>query len=1150
MACPHCQATIEVPRARIGPGTTIGGFRILKLIGAGGMGEVYLARQLSLDRDVALKIFPPQLVADKERVARFLQEVRLLARLEHPNIVTAHEAGEDDGVLFMAMAYVNGEPLDALILREGFVPESRALAIVKKVAEALAYAWNEHKLLHRDIKPSNILLDARGEPKLADLGLSRRADLQSGDTTEEEILGTPNYMSPEQVEGRQEIDCRSDMYSLGATLYHMLTGRLPFHANTVNETLQKQLTETLPDPRIFQPNISEACVHLLEIMLAKDPDQRHPTWEALIADIERVQAGRLPARTALNRGASVLAREHDEQSLVAARRLYIKASELEKLRHHTATARKRDASPAPILLWVLLIGVGIAAGAFLYRQLKVVPPHAPSGPMVETTFPNETGRPQPPATDELLRREWKEILAMNELRPDDFGPLISRLRAFLGQAEGHELRKEAEGLLAEVRRRRADAIRRHLTELIEEARRLAEAGRIEDAIRLLEDDRGRFAAETAKERKEEAESYRARLTQQQAERAAAAERLAREIRDSLCMAVLRQDPAALRAAAERIAALEDPDVRDRLTALATEAAGVIRLNEVILESFRRDINRSIPILRPNGVEQWEVRGVVGDRIQVRRPLATGFIERELTMDELAPAERLRRLGPDDDRRADLRRGVLAAILGRPDIAKLHLEKSQSPFGAELRDFLDRSAALQRKSSARDVLARATALARISLNDTAPEEAARRIRRTGYPPAETAAIRAAMATYRRDYSDVDLGPEFAELISALENVHPLPREVDREVIDDALRRLQQGPPALERLNRALTVKPEGIELVLVGNPNLSNLSALSTLPLIRLNIAGCAVSDLKPLKGLPLRSIDASGCPLSSLEGLEGAPLRVANFERCPIESLTPLRGAPLTELNIRRTRVRSLSGLEGAPLTRLLADDASLESLDPLAGAPLEELSVARNTRIKSVAALAGMPLQRLILTDTQIQDLTPLSGLRLTELSLTGCLGVRDLGPLKGMPLTTLRISSTRVSSVAPLAGMRLRHLEAGDLPSLEDLTPLKGMPLGFLVLYRTGVKDLRPLEGAPLTHVDLRQTPVTDLSPLAGAPIETLFLDGCPNLSPENIRVVLGMKRLTTLTVPNPQSVRFLRRHSSLQQIGASPNDLRPLAGFFAEP
>ena len=1187
IACPHCGKAIEVPRVRPGPGATVGGFKIQRLIGVGGMGEVYLARQLSLDRDVALKLFPPDLASDKDRVQRFLNEIRLLARLEHPNIVTAHEAGEDAGVLFMAMAYVNGEPLDKLLERAGPLPEKRALQIVRKIAGALAYAWNEHRLLHRDVKPSNILLDAHGEPKLADLGLSRTMDRRGSDTADDEIIGTPNYMSPEQVEGRDDIDCRSDMYALGATLYHILTGQLPFQAGSVMETLQKQLSEALPDPRVFNPAIGEPCVRLMEILLAKDPAHRHPTWESLMGDLDRVKAGKFPTRhpvLKVLKGGSVLLRAKDEAALAEIRKLRMTASDLQKL-HRVSTAsvsrKRREAFPWGSL--IALASLLALAGFAVWGIAKLHREETRRAPM--PISPPSDGE-RPPTLEERLTA----LRAEAEQNAGDDDDLLRRVESFRESARGTPWALEAVALLRDLRERRHALVQRAWNELRERAETAVERNGLDAGLRLMEEsDAGVFAAEIEPLRREWAaeklaarveqmatasgfeaalqfvEQYdgpfaaalearrqdwaaqqRARIAQRDAARAAAAQAAFETLRTEMCAAILARDAAAARAAVERARPLLAEEQRSAAAQMAAFAETAARLNEIVLDSFRADIGRAIPISFASGVETWEVLGVASGRVSLRRPAGLGSVERAAVPDDLSAVEKFRRVGNGNTPHIELLRGLIVLDAGRNDVARRHFEAMGEPLGPALSAYVELMEARRLDAAARRALEGALRIARQTLDDRPLEDIARAVRRAAYNTAEIAAIRAGVAAYRQTHASAAFTREAEPLLAALENVFTMPREVDRAVVDTALEALRRGNPPLERIHHTITLQPEGVQLVLVGNPGLTNLAALASLPLIRLNIAGGAVSDLSPLRGLPLKVLDLSGCPTADLSPLAGLPLTEANFEGCPIENIAPLKGAPLQDLNLRKTRVRSLAPLTGAPLRRLILDDAPVESLDPLIGAPLVELSARGCSKIASLAALQGMPLERLFLTAASISDLRPLRGLPLTELSL-GSTGITEIGALKGLPLQSLVISHTRVNDLSPLAGMPLRRLEAVNLADLRSIEPLSTAPLTELWVSGTAVSDLRPLLERPLVLLDLRRCPVEDLTPLQELPIEVLYLDGCDQI--RNYRVLLNLGRLTTLTISGDlDRFHFLRRHPTLRKIGENPDALRPVAEFLA--
>ena len=292
--CPHCSKKIRTPGTGIYPGLTIGDLRIERSLGRGSMGEVYLATQVTLDRRVALKILPAALTANDAAVERFMKEIRTLAKLTHPNIVSAYSAGQAIGVHYLVMAYVRGETMAARLQRKGRLAEEDALAVALSVARALQYAWERHNLLHRDIKPANIMVDEGGDIKLMDMGLSKSLHEDVDGTQPGMLMGTPHYMSPEQADCRADLDCRCDIYSLGATLYHMVTGSPPYPGTSIPEILTQVRTGTPMPANQRNPTLSAPTAALIERMMSRDRDFRPPDWETLIAELETILAEQFP----------------------------------------------------------------------------------------------------------------------------------------------------------------------------------------------------------------------------------------------------------------------------------------------------------------------------------------------------------------------------------------------------------------------------------------------------------------------------------------------------------------------------------------------------------------------------------------------------------------------------------------------------------------------------------------------------------------------------------------------------------------------------------------------------------------------------------------------------------------------------------------
>jgi len=264
----------------------IGSFTVLGKLGEGGMGAVYKAHDPAIDRDVALKLLPPHLSTDADFVARFKREAAAAGKFVHPNIVQVYAAGEDAGTHFIAMEFVEGVSLQKHITNTGKLDSAEALAITVKAAEALQYAWNKAKLVHRDIKPDNILISNDGDVKVADLGLAKT--LQSGSTNFTQtgtVMGSPHYISPEQGRGDKDVDFRSDIYSLGCTLFHMLTGRPPFEGDNIGTLIHKHIYEPPPDIATLCPDCPERVASLVKKMMAKDREKRFASYDELIAEM-------------------------------------------------------------------------------------------------------------------------------------------------------------------------------------------------------------------------------------------------------------------------------------------------------------------------------------------------------------------------------------------------------------------------------------------------------------------------------------------------------------------------------------------------------------------------------------------------------------------------------------------------------------------------------------------------------------------------------------------------------------------------------------------------------------------------------------------------------------------------------------------------
>ena len=299
--------TLETSTDELTRGTVFAGrYEIIEELGAGGMGRVYRAHDTKLNEEVALKLIKPEIAADKKTVERFHNEIKIARRISHKNVCRTHDFHEEGKTLFLTMEYVRGEDLKSLIHRTKTLSVGTALSIARQVAEGLGEA---HKLgiTHRDLKPGNIMIDKDGQAKIMDFGIAR--SLQGGGITAEGgIIGTPEYMSPEQVEGKPA-DPRADIYALGIILFEMVTGRVPFEGETAFSIANKHKSEPPPVPKKLAPQIPEGLSRLILRCLEKDKAKRYQAADELITDIDAVEEALPTAERIVPRRKTITHRE-------------------------------------------------------------------------------------------------------------------------------------------------------------------------------------------------------------------------------------------------------------------------------------------------------------------------------------------------------------------------------------------------------------------------------------------------------------------------------------------------------------------------------------------------------------------------------------------------------------------------------------------------------------------------------------------------------------------------------------------------------------------------------------------------------------------------------------------------------------------------
>lgn len=338
------------------PARKIGGYEIKGVLGEGGLGTVYLANQVSVQRDVALKVLRSKWLDDDEFRQRFLLEAQHVGKMSHPNLIQVFDTGLDGEQLYFSMEYVPGKNVQQLIDEKGKLPIEEAIQVITQVAQAIHY-YRDFDVVHRDIKPSNIFVTPDGVAKLGDFGFIK-TEIDKEISMEGYILGTPDYISPEQAIGDDDLDFRSDVYSLGASLYHMLTGQTPFMGSE-SSVIRQHIKIDVPSPLSYQPDLPIELVLILERMMAKRPEDRYADMNRLCDELALIAKGQSARVMRLEPGKSSILRDIE----LSERQLNRIERERDKLRERLAVMEGK----LNLLVGVLVALLIVLALALVWR---------------------------------------------------------------------------------------------------------------------------------------------------------------------------------------------------------------------------------------------------------------------------------------------------------------------------------------------------------------------------------------------------------------------------------------------------------------------------------------------------------------------------------------------------------------------------------------------------------------------------------------------------------------------------------------------------------------------------------------------------------------------------------------------------------------
>ncbi|HYG77272.1 MAG TPA: protein kinase, partial [Planctomycetota bacterium] len=990
----------------------IANFKLLRKLGEGGMGAVYLAEDSLAGRNVALKVLPHKHAGDAEFLSRFKREAKAAGKLNHANIVAAYSFGDDAGVHYFSMEYCEGEPLDARLKRKKVLGWTDAVEITLQIARGLEYA-HRHGVIHRDIKPANILITQDGTAKILDLGLSKNtSDQESTFVTQTGlIMGSPHYISPEQARGDKHIDGRTDIYSLGASLYHLVTGKTPFEGPSAAVVIAKHLSEELTNPHEIVPELPDGVVDVIQKMMAKDAPDRYADCSVLIADLELILRGQAPRGTALDFGKSSIAMKPRGSRTatgttprrggtagplqpIGSRRKERAADRDEAGEPAGQSSRKPAAKPGNTLLLaggavaVLALVLAIAPGGGKTSQnapqaggpvmhgpeasepgsAAKVPPAEASPPIIRAAVPQQPAL-RPGLVGEFFRLQSSDVSASRVPTPRT-GPLFVRVdsRVDFGMQEEGEFRGTT--MVGNFFVRWQGVLK------IEKAGRYIFYADADDGAQLF-------------------------------------------INDKL---VINND------GWHGMLGSSSPPP-------AEKAEGTIELAEGE-HALRLDYWQGG---RGSGVMlSWAGPGVPRQLIP---PEALFHTTAQAKMVSPAPKAvdeawiKLVQAMQPDQQAEEVRRKLI------------ELNPGYDGRGGDNRHVI------------RNGVVEELFVSTFNVRDITPVRALSDLKLLSI---------AGGYDYSGKIADLSSlrGMKIKKLFCFCNRIKDI--SVIREL---PLTHLNAGGNPIVDFT---PLKDTKLEFLSVANTRFSDLSLLSGLPLTDLNIQATQVKDLSRLKSLPLKMLACDFNFERDADALRSIPtLQTINSMKAG-EMLSGPQASGVTDEWVKS--VQALPGKEQmARVQQKLRelnnghDGIAGHSIDRSGDVDWVDINSKFVTDLRPLRALHKLKLLEVGSTGTpsSLSDLSPLRGLKLTMFRCNYT-SVKDISALEGMPLETFHCDATEISDLSPLAGAPLKELKCNATP-VSDLSPLVNCPLSILNIADTKVVDFTPLTRMPLTNVRL---------------------------------------------------------------------------------
>ena len=1054
LQCALCNAFIAIPDALLKNRTEISGYRIEDRMEVEGAREIYRAEQIQKQLKVEMQVFQSPLLVKGEPARIFLQAMNRYMKLRHPNLISILDAGQNsDGIYFAAWLLEDRGSLEQRLANGRMVELRKTIHLAFVVGQLQEWLWIQQGLIYGILAPRRIWISSDNNIRLFNTILTPLERDQPASFSLD-TLGSPGFMSPELLRGDDALDCRSDIYNLGATLYNMLTGTPPFKGLNSQQIQKIQANGSLPDPRTFNPDLPEAVVALLKSSLAYDPKARPQNWPIFLERLANINSAKTVSVAVPSKPdpAPVKPVPPVPTPVPTPVRKVVLARPPQKSGSPVLPPRE---NPHPSRLFSgILVGGIVAVMGLVFWVVVTAPAKPPSSKSVAKDGPEAAlpaGRmSQNSAASQALSamagKAPQTVVSFDSLyndtqehrknHPTDYDVLLEKYNTLLVMTETArpswhfrilEERRDVEMMKSFALNRTIEEINRKTAEFLSDTNYSA-------GIVWLSNYNGSFSNETSELRGRLCSNL-VQLVNVNAESDTVKHQNVQEAKNK---AVIVQQKNFIEMLAKAV--LDGKMDQARQIILNWNLSGdlgwpksqqdeflqqvtlIARLSDRIIGCYKELIGKTIQVELVNETISGKLTGVDDQQITIQTSAADGgVITVPVAFERIRSQDVLRRLNSAPPAERVLLQGIYAWQTKDEKLALTSFSSlTNSLLAVALADRIGQVFNQNREADAQNCLAALVTLAGITPTYDDAAAIAKQIDQIAFSEVQCHKIKESAQSFVKLYGNTAVAQKAIPILTALNAASPITRKADLTSLQNLIEPLKNWRAGDRPLLFSYRVDGDLVCLDLSENKTLPNLASFKAFPFKELSFRKCGITKLPPLEGFQIHRLDLSDSEIVNFSGLKDAVIDELILSGTQIANLRALKSLSLRVLIAENcVNLSDLSGLASTNLVRIVLTGSGVLDLSPLEGAPLISADFSKCALINNLKPLAQCPLQ---------------------DLTLAGCSRISMLYSIKGLSLRRLDISGTAVSDLSPLAHMPLETLNLANANNISDLQPLAG--------------------------------------------------------------------------------------------------------------